>query len=296
MHVQIPIPKHFSYEECLWYLDRGLDECLYTIENEMIYKAVSLGGKKALFEIACASNTLHVRAITPDCAISEKAIVGYVNAWFDLDRDLGEFYIMASEDPLLGQLLTKYAGLRLIGINDLFEALCWSIIGQQINLKFAYKLKRALVEKFGSYTNFNGQRYYFFPTPVELSTATKEDLLGIQFSRQKADYILRLAEVFEENKISKSQLQQLSFQAAVAELSTLHGIGAWTANYVAMRCLRFMEAFPMGDAGLQNAIRGLWGQKEKPTMLQLQQLSEKWAGWQAYATLYLWRSLSQKAI
>ncbi|GAA0892072.1 DNA glycosylase [Fulvivirga kasyanovii] len=293
MHIQIPIPEHFSYKECLWYLDRGFDECLYTIKNERIYKAVSINGQKALLEISATANALQISKLTAG-AMPELAVVDYVNSWFDLERNLSGFYALAANDPLLNQLMPKYTGLRLIGINDLFEALCWSVIGQQINLKFAYKLKRALVERFGSYEDFEGHRYFYFPSPEELSAATKEDLLSIQFSRQKADYILKLAEVFAESKICKSELQQLSLSEAVVQLSTLHGIGTWTANYVAMRCLRFMDAFPMGDAGLQNAIRSLWGQKEKPTMVQLQQLSKQWSGWQAYATLFLWRSLSER--
>ncbi|MBL6447386.1 DNA-3-methyladenine glycosylase 2 family protein [Fulvivirga sp. 29W222] len=294
MQIEIPLPEHFSYQECLWYLDRGLDECLYRIENEIVYKAVSFNDKKALIKISASPQALQVNTLTQSSSIPDEAIVNYVNTWFDLGRDLSDFYTLAANDPLLSQLLAKYSGLRLIGINDLFEALCWSVIGQQINLKFAYKLKRALVERFGSYQDFGGQRYYYFPSPAELSAVTKQDLLAIQFSRQKADYVLNLAEMFDAGRISKSHLQQLSFRDALAELSKLHGIGAWTANYVSMRCLRFVEAFPMGDAGLQNAIRSLWGQKEKPTALQLRELSDQWAGWQAYATLYLWRSLSER--
>lgn len=258
-------------------------------------KGVCIEGQKILLDISnSGGDTLDISVLTPAGAVPPHSITDYIKTWLDLDRNLENFYNMAAADPLLSTLTTKYPGLRLIGINNLFEALSWSIIGQQINLNFAYKLKRALVENFGSYQQFDGNHYYFFPTPETLAAVKKEDLLALQFSKQKADYLIRLGNTFQEKGISKDHLQQLGFNDAIVQLSSLHGIGPWTANYVAMRCLKFMEAFPMGDAGLQNAIKNLWGQKEKPTMAQLNILSQKWSGWQAYATLFLWRSLSNK--
>lgn len=294
MLIEIPLPTHFSYDECLWYLDRGMDECLYSIENDKIVKSVYLDGHQVPLEISYRGSVLTVEALSNGENLKESSIVSYVRSWFDLDRELKDFYALAGADPLLRPLINRYHGLRLMGINDLFEALSWSIIGQQINLRFAYKLKRALVEKFGTRYDHNGHTLHFFPTPEVLINATKEDLLALQFSKQKASYMLHLSQAFVGNQISKDELQQLSLAEAIKRLSAIHGIGPWTANYVAMRCLKFMDAFPMGDAGLQNAIKYQWQQKEKPTMDQLAELSKKWAGWQAYATLFLWRSLSDK--
>ncbi|ELR72918.1 DNA-3-methyladenine glycosylase II [Fulvivirga imtechensis AK7] len=290
MEVTISKPAYFDYAQCLRYVDRGFDECLYHVKDDIITKTISINNERAVIQIAEAGSTLNVKTLT-DSTLDPDQFSLYVRSWFDMDRDLSGFYNLF--DPLLTPLLRQYQGLRLVGIENLYEALCWSIIGQQINLAFAFRLKRAMVEKYGMRFDHEGHSYYFFPSPEALASATREDLLELQFSRQKADYIINLSQKFAEKLISKEELQQLSLAEAVQVLSELKGIGPWTANYVAMRCLKFMDAFPMGDAGLQNAIKYLQGREDKPSMSELAELSEKWQGWQAYATLFLWRSLSK---
>ncbi|WP_025696071.1 DNA-3-methyladenine glycosylase family protein, partial [Paenibacillus forsythiae] len=92
----------------------------------------------------------------------------YVRDWFDLDRDLRPFYKLAAGDPLLGPLTERFRGLRIVGIPDLFEALCWAILGQQVNLAFAYKLKARLAEGYGESILRSGRRYHLFPAPERL--------------------------------------------------------------------------------------------------------------------------------
>lgn len=290
MNVKIPKPPYFDYAQCLRYVDRGFDECLYKVTDAVIIKTVCIDNAKALIQIQEEDDALGIKVLNGS-AIDRNDLAFYVRSWFDMERDLSDFYKIS--DPLLQPLLERYKGLRLVGIESLFEALCWSIIGQQINLTFAFRLKRALVEKFGTSYEYDGHCYYFFPTPEAIATLSREDLLELQFSRQKADYLINLSQAFSERQISKEELQRLPLEEAVERLSQLKGIGPWTANYVAMRCLKFMDAFPMGDAGLQNAIKYLQGKKEKPSMSELTALAKKWQGWQAYATLFLWRSLSK---
>ncbi len=69
------------------------------------------------------------------------------------------------------------------------------------------------------------------------------------------------------------------------------GIGPWTANYVLLRCLRFPTALPIEDVGLHNAIKLLLGMDRKPTVEEIREPAKPWAGWESYATFYLWRAL-----
>src|SRR6185437_15663346 len=96
---------------------------------------------------------LAIRILAADGPVdtqTKQAVELYLTEWFDMDTDLGPFYGLAAEDPLLKPLAERFRGLRNIGIPDLFEALCWGILGQQINLAFAYTLKKRFVETFGS--------------------------------------------------------------------------------------------------------------------------------------------------
>ncbi len=81
----------------------------------------------------------------------------------------------------------------------------------------------------------------------------------------------------------------------VARLKQVPGIGDWTAHYIAMRALRQADAFPSGDLGLRHAAARLSGHAGKPLSARaLNQLSENWRPWRAYAASQLWSSLAKE--
>jgi len=182
---------------------------------------------------------------------------------------------------------------RLIGIVDLFEALCWSVIGQQINLQFAYKTKRRLVERYGSRIEYGGKNYYLFPTPGQLAAATMEELKGMQFSQNKARYLIGLGEVFAKGDLSKEQLIAIDgLEERRKALTDLKGVGIWTANYSLMKSLRDPTCIPHGDVGLLNALAGHAIIKERSEEQKIEKLFSKFPGWESYLVFYLWRSLA----
>ena len=87
---------------------------------------------------------LLVRHLASDTAHSQLP-EAEIREILDLDRDLQPFYTHLADEPVARHALEQHKGLRLIRIPDLFEALSWTIIGQQINLRFAYTLKARLV-------------------------------------------------------------------------------------------------------------------------------------------------------
>ena len=92
-------------------------------------------------------------------------------------------------------MVHQFSGLRIIGIPDLLEALSWAIIGQQINLTFAYTLKHRLDEKYGTKVTFENQSYYLFPEATTIAAINPEVLRPLQFSQRKAEYLIGLAEL-----------------------------------------------------------------------------------------------------
>ncbi|WP_311198814.1 DNA-3-methyladenine glycosylase family protein [Paenibacillus hexagrammi] len=220
------------------------------------------------------------------------AVASYVWEWFDLGRDLQPFYELAEHDPLLQNAARKFYGLRILGIPDLFEAISWGIIGQQINLPFAYTLKRRLVEGYGSSSVWNGRTYWSFPEPAQIAELTPNALTSLQFTGKKAEYLIGAAQLITEGKLSKAALlYHKEAKAAENELLRIRGIGPWTANYVMMRCLRDPSAFPIADVGLHNALKLVMDRSEKPSLDEIKELAVHWKGWEAYATFYLWRTL-----
>jgi DNA-3-methyladenine glycosylase II len=286
-------PKEFSFNEALVYLARSTNECLYHVSDHKVSKLINVNGEEILVEIgARENNALEIGFVN---GIPKKftrlAVAQYVWEWFDLDTDLTPFYELAEEEPLLEKLVAKYSGFRVIGIPDLFEALCWAIIGQQINLTFAYTLKRRFVESFGDYTLWDNQKYWLFPTPERITELSADDLKQLQFTGKKSEYVIEVAKQMASGSLSKLILQAMDFNDAERALVNIRGIGPWTANYVLMRCLRDPSAFPIEDVGLHNAIKQQLHLERKPTFEEIRRLFSTWKGWEAYATFYLWRSL-----
>ncbi|KFN02162.1 DNA-3-methyladenine glycosylase [Bacillus clarus] len=269
---------------------------MFRIEDNKIYRVVPIQGVNPLIETSInTAGNIQIRFLR-DAIPSQKwirAIVAkYVWEWFDLDINLIPFYNLAKYDPLLQKPIKDYYGLRNMGIPDLFEALCWGVLGQQINLAFAYTLKRRLVEQFGECIEWNGRKHWLFPSPEVIANIDVEDLAKLKMTTKKCEYLIGIAQLIAEEKLSKESLLQIKdFKQAEKLLTNIRGVGPWTANYVLMRCLRFPSAFPIDDVGLHNAIKFLTGAENKPTKNEIKEFASRWTNWESYATFYLWRVL-----
>jgi DNA-3-methyladenine glycosylase II len=290
---QITLPEIFNFTHSLAFLLRSPRELLHRCSETSVIKLIRLNQEEILFELSQVDNN-HLLVTLLNGKLNEHTkfeLENYIREWFDLDTDLKPFYAMAGKDPLLGGLVKQFYGYRIIGQPDLFESLVWAVLGQQINLQFAYTLKQRFVEQFGEKMIYESQSYYLFPKPETVSVLTDQHLLPLQFSRQKSKYSILIAEAFTSGEISKEKLKGLPLQAAKEKLMKIKGVGNWTANYALMKTFRYPDAFPLEDAGVHNAIKNLKAMKTKPTLDQVKRIFKKYKGWEAYATLYLWKSL-----
>ncbi|XID94843.1 DNA-3-methyladenine glycosylase family protein [Paenibacillaceae bacterium WGS1546] len=292
--IAVPVPEEFDFGVNLDYLARSPDESLFRIQEGKLYKTIRAGSRSPLFEVSPAQGALLIRSLDEEPWDDETAaeVVRYVRDWFDLDLDLAPFYEMSRKDPILRGVVDRLFGLRNMGIPDLFEALCWGIIGQQISLAFAYTLKRRFVETFGERIAGDGVDVWLFPDPADIAKLEVETLAALKMTTKKAEYLIEVARRMTNGELSKERLLALDgFQAAEKRLVAIRGIGPWTANYVLMRCLRYPNAFPIDDVGLHNALKSVLGTDDKPHVARIRELAVGWQGWEAYATFYLWRVL-----
>ncbi len=289
--IELSTPTAFNFEQILRFLSRNEKECLHTIKNKEIFKVISFEYSLILFSISYDSHLqISIHSENQDQKIIE-IVKNYVSDWFDLKANLHLFYETVQNDKVLALLCQKFYGLRMIGMPDLFESLVWSIIGQQINLNFAYSLKEKLVQNFGQKHFNNNEAFYALPTPERLASLNLEDFQHLQFSKSKAQYILNVSREFAEGNLSQETLKKLTFEEVKEKLVKIKGVGNWTANYSMMKSLKNYDAFPVEDVGLHNAVKTQYGLIAKPTISELNQMSEKWKGWRGYATFYLWHSL-----
>ncbi|UNK16421.1 DNA-3-methyladenine glycosylase [Paenibacillus sp. N3/727] len=296
--LKLPVPPEFSFSQNLNYLTSAPNECLYRVHENRIYKALPIGQHIYVIEIFEDPDVPHslmlsfIGDLVPKDTTDFEAIIRYVRDWFDLDTDLVPFYEMAEQDELLQTTIHSFYGLRNMGIPDLFEAVCWGILGQQINLAFAFTLKRRLVETYGRSVTIDNIKYYVFPEPDAIAALSVTDMEDLRMTVKKREYLIAIAHLFVEGKLSKEALLQIGDHKKIEKLLVgIRGIGPWTANYVLMRCLRIPSAFPIDDVGLHNAVKHALGSELKPSRDELLKLTAGWVNWESYSTFYMWRLL-----
>jgi len=319
LKLQLEVPPDFRFEQVLAYLARSANECLFSVANGTLTRCIPVADKllpivrirsaaddRLTVEIeldtrsfGSASAALYTDEPMRSADVEEQSLLAigrvrqYVTEWLDLHTDLTPFYKLAARDGLLRGPVAQFRGLRLVGVPDLFEAIAWAILGQQINLTFAYTLKRRLVEAFGSsVSDGEGRQHWLFPTAERIAGLQATDLTALKMTAGKAEYLLRAAGLIRDGALSKAELLAAG-DAPSAErmLTAIRGIGPWTAHYVAMRCLRYRDAFPIQDVGLHLAIQHELGLDRKPALPEIRQFASAWRGWEAYAVFYLWRTL-----
>ena len=294
--LEIKVPNIFSWDEILVYLNREPNEVMYKINHKTLRRAFKLEEKIYLCDISFneRKNVIEVTLLNDVhwSKIEQIVVINFIVEWFDLQTDINPFYELAKEDLILNPLMNKFYGLRLVGMPDFYEAITWGILGQQINLQFAYTLKRRFTEKFGEKITYEEVDYWIYPEAKRIAETTIEDLLELKLTLRKAEYLLDISKQIANDDISKSYF--LSFEDAKIiekEMIKIRGIGPWTANYVLMRCFRKNEAFPMADIGLLNGIKVIENLSEKPDTTKMLALKEDWGEWASYAIFYIWRLL-----
>lgn len=185
-------------------------------------------------------------------------------------------------EATLARLVARRPGLRVPGALDGFELVVRAILGQQVSVKAASTLAGRLAAKFGEplETPFACLNR-LAPTPERLAAARPTELARLGMTKPRAESIRAVARAVVRDEIDLAPGPDPANVATA--LADLPGIGNWTAEYVAMRALRWPDAFPSGDLGLLRAT-GL-----KSARL-LRERAETWRPWRAYAAMHLWDS------
>ncbi len=179
-------------------------------------------------------------------------------------------------------------GLRMPLLPTGFDALCWGIIGQQINVKFASSLRREMVELAGE--KIGDMRAH--PTAERVANIDMQALTSRRYSRSKASYLLDVAAAVAAGTLKVENLGDGSAIAAEKALMAQRGIGTWTARYVLMRG-GFADAAPVGDSALATALQRLHKLPERPDGDQTARLMSAFAPHRSLATMHLWTSLKE---
>ena len=205
-------------------------------------------------------------------------VIARVRAMLDLDAD------PAAIHAVLGAAFPGTEGLRVPGAFDGFELAVRAVLGQQITVAAARTLGQRLVERLGEPVATpwpDLQR--LFPSPATLAQAEGEVLGQLGIVRQRQAAIVALARAVDSGQLALHPGTDV--QATTQALCQLPGIGDWTAQYIALRGLRWPDAFPAGDVALHKAL-GVQGQPQPARAATA--LAQAWRPWRGYAVLRAW--------
>lgn len=226
--------------------------------------------------------------VSPSLSSVLMPLLARARSQFDLDANPAMIEAHLRNDPLLAARIDARPGLRVPGAFEAFELAVRAVLGQQVSVAGATTLTARLVQRFGTAADTPfPQLTHHFPEPVALVAAEDSDVASIGLPLARAQTIRHLASFAAEGGLDLPPGMPLD--EAIAKLKSVRGIGDWTAHYIALRALRFPDAFPAGDLGLQKAAVGEEG---RLTERQLAARAEQWAPWRGYAALALWMGTS----
>lgn len=190
---------------------------------------------------------------------------------------------LSAADPLLAPIISRHGPCTIQPHEDYYQELVESIIGQQLSVKAARSIRAKFVALFDG----------VFPEPRQILDKPIEELRTAGLSNAKARYIQDLAAHVLDGTVKLDILNTLSNDEIVRELTTVKGIGEWTAHMFLMFCMGRLDILPHGDLGIKTGIQKLYGLDHLPTPTEVQELALEchWAPYQSVASWYIWKSL-----
>ena len=209
-------------------------------------------------------------------------VIRRVRALFDLDAD------PAAIHAVLRGSFPEGEGLRVPGALCGYQLAVRTVLGQQITVAAGRTLAERLVERFGEPIETAWpQLNRLFPAPEVLAGASGDALGQLGITRQRQAAITALAQAVTGQRLQLDGGADVP--ATIAFLKTLPGVGDWTAQYIAMRALRWPDAFPAGDLALHKAL----GVQALPHPARAAEVaSSAWKPWRSYAVIRAWSGLA----
>lgn len=192
---------------------------------------------------------------------------------------------LRSADPVLGGLIDAVGAYRIRYLEPDFEALVKSIVYQQLSGKAAATIFGRLREAAG-----DGRL-----DPEPLLRLTPARMRSIGLSKQKIAYIRDIAGHTQTGVTNFEAMGRMKDDEVMRALTSLKGVGDWTAHMFLIFALRRKDVLPVGDLGIRVAVQKAYGLDAMPTPAEVEALGDKWRPYRTVASWYLWRSLEPNA-
>lgn len=281
--LQLTYRPPFDWTGMMRFLSARAMNGVESIEADEYLRTVRLGRHSGWIHVRHepGKRTLVVE-LTHSLTPALPALMGRLRNLFDLSARPDVISARLGQDSLLAEAVARNPGLRVPGAFDGFELATRAILGQQITVKGATTLASRFAEAFGEAieTPHRGLTR-LSPSAHRIASATTEEVAILGIVRSRARSIVAVAEEMASGRLRLES--GAPPEATIEQLVALPGIGPWTAQYIAMRALRWPDAFPKEDFVVRNALGGIAAGRAES-------MSQAWRPWRSYATLHLWNS------
>ena len=206
-------------------------------------------------------------------------------------QDLRPFYQFSESDPVMANLTRTFHGMHQSGALSVFETIVQAILGQQLSAHVARVIRNLMIDTYGPSLVVDGETHFAFPRPESLAAASIEELRNLKLSQRKAEYLQGIARAELEIPGGLDRVRDLDDDEALKEITSLRGVGYWTAQWVLSRALGRPDAFPLGDLALRRIVSQLYFAGEGITDADLAEFSLRWSPHRSLATSYLFAAL-----
>ena len=192
---------------------------------------------------------------------------------------------LKKSDPVLRAIIERVGPCRMEFASPEFASVAEAIVYQQLN-------GRAALTIFKRFTALAGEPL----TPEGILKLSDEQLRSVGLSKQKSSYLKDLAAKTAAGALDFSRLAELTDAEVIKHLTQVKGIGVWTAHMFLMFSLRRPDVLPVGDYGVQMAIKRHYKKRKLPKPHIMEKIAQPWAPYRSVACWYLWRSLDIKTV
>jgi AraC family transcriptional regulator, regulatory protein of adaptative response / DNA-3-methyladenine glycosylase II len=279
--LQLGYRPPFDWAGLLRFLRSRTLEGVERVADDAYLRTVSLGRQAGWVRVQHAPERRALMLELPHSLTPVlPALLGRLRHVFDLSARPDVIAAQLERDPGLSEAVRSNPGLRVPGAFDGFELAVRAILGQQVSVKAATTLAGRLVEAFGDPTETpHDGLTHLSPTAERMASVGADEIAGLGIVRARARSLVALAQAVASGRLVLGA--GAAPDATIRQLVALPGIGAWTAQYIAMRALRWPDAFPKEDLVLRRRLGGV-------SAAAAETMSQAWRPWRSYATLHLW--------
>lgn len=302
---RLALPADFRADLTWAFLGRDPESPTERVAPGRLARALDLAEGPAVLEVELTDGAADRRIAdcrVADCRVAAPAALSHASwqeahraalALLGLHDDPRPFERrLVREGNGLARLLDGRRGLRVPQSTTPFEGLTWAILGQQVNLAFAYRLRQRVIELAGRPA---GGGLVAHPTAAAVAALDPADLVRRQLSRRKAEYLVDAARAIAAGDLPLDELARGPAPALEKALLARRGIGPWTARYVMLRACGLADCVPVGDAGLAAALERFFALPARPGPEETEALMLPFAPHRSFATNHLWTSLGGPA-